>query len=216
MRFLGTDVVVDVGANVGQYIRQIRANGFRGTIIAFEPLPSPFEKIAALAERDPQLTVHRLAIGERKADRIIHIAANSYSSSLLAMNDVHLNAEPESIYVGQERVEVQPLDALDLIDQNDVAWLKVDTQGYEGNVLDGARRTLRHVLAVEIELTYVALYEDQALAWEIHNTLSGLGFDLVAFGTPFYDQATSKLLQIDGIFIQTGKLAGDHAPHSDS
>lgn len=203
MEMLCTDLVIDVGANVGQYIREIRANGFRGRIIAFEPLLAPFKEIAVLAERDPKLTVQRLALGAEEADGIIHVAANSYSSSLLAMKETHLSAAPESAYIGEERIEIRTLDSLDLIRPGDSPWLKLDTQGYEGSVLAGAHETLRSTHAIEIELTYLALYEDQALAWEIHNTLSNLGFNLVAFGTPFHDQNTSALLQIDGIFLRT-------------
>jgi FkbM family methyltransferase len=203
MESLSTDLVIDVGANVGQYVREIRANGFCGTIIAFEPLGRPFQEIAELAERDSKLTVHRLALGSDEAEAIIHVAANSWSSSLLAMKQTHLSAAPDSVYVGEERIEIRPLDSLDLIHPDDIAWLKIDTQGSERSVLAGARRSLSRAVAVEIELTYVALYEDQALAWEIHNTLSNLGFDLVAFGTPFSDRGTSALLQVDAIFLRT-------------
>ncbi|MEP6872486.1 MAG: FkbM family methyltransferase, partial [Anaerolineaceae bacterium] len=105
---------IDVGANVGQYVREIRANGFCGRIIAFEPLRGPFEEITELAERDSKLTVHRLALGSERAEAIIHVAANSWSSSLLAMKETHLSAAPESVYVGQERIEIRPLDSLDL------------------------------------------------------------------------------------------------------
>ncbi|MEP6872487.1 MAG: FkbM family methyltransferase [Anaerolineaceae bacterium] len=87
------------------------------------------------------------------------------------------------------------------IHPDDIAWLKIDTQGSERSVLAGAERSLNRALAVEIELTYVPLYEDQALAWEIHDTLSNLGFVLVAFGTPFSGNRGRWPIALHGFFL---------------
>jgi FkbM family methyltransferase len=198
MQELGTDLVIDIGANLGQYVREIRRNGFSGRIIAFEPLHGPFEQIAELARGDSELTVHRLALGVTEVDATINVAANSWSSSLLAMTETHLSAVPESVYVGEELIEIRPLDSLDLIRPDDVAWIKIDTQGSEASVLSGGQETLKRAQAVEIELTYLPLYEGQALAWEIWKILGGLGFNLVAFANPIYHPAHWLFCRLTG------------------
>jgi FkbM family methyltransferase len=203
MNELGTNLVIDVGANIGQYIGEIRRNGFSGRIIAFEPLRGAFEQVANLAEGDPKLTVHRLALGEKEVDAPINVAANSWSSSLLAMTETHLSVAPESVYIGEEVVEIRPLDSLNLIRPNDVAWIKIDTQGSEASVLSGGQEALKRARAIEIELTYLALYEGQALAWEVEKALGDLGFNVFAFSNPLYHPVTRALVQIDGIFLRT-------------
>jgi FkbM family methyltransferase len=202
MQEVGTNLVIDIGANVGQYVREIRSNGFSGRIIAFEPLRAAFEQLAKLAEGDPGLTVHRLALGESEHDAPINVAANSWSSSLLAITETHLSATPESVYVGEELIEIRPLDSLHLIRPDDVAWIKIDTQGSEASVLSGGQETFKRAEAIEIELSYLALYEGQALAWEVEKILHDLGFNVFALSSPLYHPATGALLQIDGIFLR--------------
>lgn len=199
---LGVNLVIDVGANTGQYLSEIRANGFQGQIVAFEPLREPFQALAKSGHRDSRLALHNFAIGARADEVVIHVAANSYSSSLLPMEEAHLCAAPDSGYIREEVVKIRPLDSFGLVDPEGVTWVKIDAQGYERDILAGAIQTLRHASAVEIELTYVSLYKGQALAHEIQQTLGQLGFRLAGFGRPFYDSEATMLLQIDGIFLR--------------
>jgi hypothetical protein len=159
--------------------------------------------------------VHRLALGAQEVDATINVAANSWSSSLLAMTDTHLSAAPDSVYVGEEVIEIRPLDSLDLIQPHEVAWIKIDTQGSEASVLGGGHETVKRACAVEIELTYLALYEGQALAWEIGKILSDLGFNLVALSNPLYHPSRPALLQIDGIFVRHGRRYSGAAPRGE-
>jgi FkbM family methyltransferase len=204
MKTLGIDLVLDVGANTGQYIEEIRENGFQGNVIAFEPLASASEQLVEAARSDPRLTVYQCAIGADESQAVIHVAANSYSSSLLEMEEVHLRAAPGSNYIDSEEVRVRPLDSFEIPDAT--LWIKIDAQGHERDVLEGARRTLQRAHAVEIELSYVSLYRGQALACEVQEALGGHGFRLAALGRPFYDSTETSLLQIDAIFLHANRL----------
>jgi FkbM family methyltransferase len=201
---LGVDLVIDVGANTGQYIREIRANGFAGQIVAFEPLHQAFHQLHQASSQDPHLKVHQCALGSEDGDVVIHVSANSYSSSLLPMEEAHLSAAPDSGYVTDESVSLRRLDSFGLAAPESIVWLKIDVQGYERKVLMGASQTLEDTQAVEIELSYVALYEGQALAFEIQETLSRGGFRLATFGRPLHDPSGTNLLQIDAIFLRPG------------
>ena len=154
------DVVVDVGANAGQYGSAIRAAGYEGRIISFEPLSQAFEVLATTAEADPLWECHRLALGAGSGRARLNVSDDLEASSLLSMEDRHVRHCPSSAYVGTEMVDVEGLDALasSLFLAHDRVYLKLDVQGYELEVLDGSEATLPRVALVEAELSLVPPY----------------------------------------------------------
>src|SRR5438105_8161614 len=134
----GIDVVRDVGANDGSWARELRAGGYSGRIVSFEPLAQSF----AALDRTADWEVHRLALGDRSGRTRLHVAANRQSSSLLPMADRHVRAAPESAVVGTEEVEVARLDDLGVVQSGDRVYLKLDVQGAELDMHGGAAQTL--------------------------------------------------------------------------
>ena len=202
MHRLAIEHVIDVGANIGQYIAELRTNAYQGQIVAFEPLSDAFQVLAEKAREDPRLTVYPFAIGATEEEAAINVAENSYSSSLLPMAAVARQATPEASYVGRQHVCVRTLDSFML----PAGWVKIDVQGSERDVLSGAKCTLQRAKAVEIELSFTTLYEGQLLAWETHEVLTALGFRLASLGNAYHDRATETLLQIDGIYLSARAL----------
>jgi len=196
------DVVFDVGANQGQWARALRAAGYEGTIVSFEPLAAAFAGLRAASRRDQRWSALRLALGDATGRRTIHVAANSWSSSLLEMEDAHLAAEPASAYVAEQDVQVTTLDDVcrDRLGPLERAYLKLDVQGFEMDVLRGAERTLAQVDIVELELSITPLYRGQTLYREALDTFDRLGFGLVGLSEEFVDTRTGRLLQFDGVF----------------
>jgi len=94
MSWLGIDAVLDVGANVGQYGEALRSSGYRGRIISFEPLGEAYGRLARHAAKDANWLAVHSAVGAEPGTLEIHVAANSHSSSALAMNSTHLEAAP--------------------------------------------------------------------------------------------------------------------------
>ena len=84
------------------------------------------------------------------------------------------------------------------------AFLKVDTQGHERGVLDGAGRALDRVVGVQLELKAAALYEGEALAPELIGRMQDLGFRLAQVHPVVFDPADGRasLLQFDGVFAR--------------
>src|SRR5258705_13313117 len=108
---LPIDLVLDVGANTGQFVHQCRAAGYKGEIISFEPSAAAHAALLRSAEPDPLWTVaDRMALGFKTGEIEINIAANSYSSSILPMLDSHLAAAPHSTYLQKEKVPLRRLD----------------------------------------------------------------------------------------------------------
>src|SRR5258707_26838 len=90
---LPIDLVLDVGANTGQFVHQCRAAGYKGEIISFEPSADAHAGLLRSAAADPLWTVaDRMALGATTGEAEINIAANSYSSSILPMLASHLAA----------------------------------------------------------------------------------------------------------------------------
>ena len=79
LRHYGVTVVLDVGANEGQYGRELRLAGYKGRIVSFEPMAAPFAKLATAARSDPGWDVVQLALGEANAETEINVSRNSVS-----------------------------------------------------------------------------------------------------------------------------------------
>jgi FkbM family methyltransferase len=199
-------VVFDVGANVGQFGIELRKHvGFRGRIVSFEPLKSAHDALTRAAARDDSWEVaERVAIGAEQGTTTIHVSANSVSSSVLPMLSSHTSAAPGSAYERSERVSVVTLDsvALSRIRRDDIAFLKIDTQGYEAEVLKGAKQTLDRVAGLQLELSLVPLYAGQTLMPELLNAVQGIGFETWDFSPVFVDAKTGRVLQMDAIFFK--------------
>ena len=199
------DLVLDVGANTGGYSASLREAGYRGRILSFEPLSSAHATLVAATEDDPAWSAApRMAIGERDGNVTINIAGNSASSSLLPMTDRHKGAAPASAYVGTETVEVRRLDGVrhPFLDEAASPFLKIDTQGYESQVLAGAASMLPSLVGVQLEMSLRHLYEGQSLWQDVIAFLEAAGFQLWAVVPGFFDPATGRMLQCDGIFFR--------------
>ena len=112
----------------------------------------------------------------------------------------HAAAAPDALVTGTEEVEVERLDDVDVVLPGERAYLKLDVQGAELEVLRGAVRTLEAVRVVEAELSTVELYEGQALLADVVDHLRGAGFDPIGLEPSFRDRATGDLLQVNGWF----------------
>ena len=202
LEHLGTDLVLDVGANDGGFGGYLRELGYVGTIRSFEPLKSAYEKLRLRCSKDSSWFAENYALGSSSSSRDIHIAGNSESSSFLEMLPAHLEAAPSSVFCAKEKVEIKALD--DIFDE--VAngfrnvFLKIDTQGFEQEVLKGAQSSLRGVSAVQLEVSTVPLYEGALLFHELHAFMRDSGFELVDIEPMFADKISGRVLQADAVF----------------
>ncbi|MFT4691607.1 MAG: FkbM family methyltransferase [Limisphaerales bacterium] len=200
---LGTDLVLDVGANAGQFAQQLRVDTeYRGRIVSFEPLKSAFELLAASADADPLWEVNHCALGGEDGSGEINVAGNSFSSSLLDMLPRHEESAPQSKYVGRESITIKRLDSVfeDIADANSRVYLKIDTQGFEDRVISGAENSLARIDAIQMELSLEPLYAGEVTFTDMCSRLRGLGYQLVSVESGFMDPKTGQVLQVDGVF----------------
>jgi FkbM family methyltransferase len=201
LRFLsGTARVLDVGANEGQYARRLRADGYQGELVSFEASLAAHTRLEQTASADPAWHTVRAALADRTGSATLNVSANSHSSSLLSISTVHTDAAPDAAYVATETVELTTLDTLEL--SPTPTYLKIDVQGYEPQVLRGADRLLEHVIAIELEMSLVPLYDGQDLAAGVCVMLRDRGFVPVAFQTAFTHPKTGEILAVDGLFAR--------------
>ena len=199
------DCILDVGANEGQFGESLRASGYKGDIVSFEPLKSAHINLLKISKRDPHWHVHsRCAVGDSHGEIEINVSANSVSSSVLPMLNSHIQAAPQASYIGKDTCDLITLDSVrsTYLDGAKSVLLKIDTQGYEWQVLDGASDVIHNARDVLIEMSLISLYEGQRLWQEIKSRLESEGFTLWALQPAFIDPENGRTLQLDGLFFR--------------
>jgi FkbM family methyltransferase len=197
------DLVLDVGANRGQFATQLRRLGYTGQIASFEPGAQAFDALLGNSRTDARWSAHKIAVGNATGEVTLHIAANDgASSSILNMLDAHRSAAPAAQFVADEVVQLTRLDefagAAQAVPMRPA--LKIDTQGFERQVLEGCGAWLDQMVSVRLELSIVELYEGSWLWREAADWLTGRGLELAAVIPGFSDPTTGRMLQFDGIF----------------
>lgn len=203
------DLVLDVGANIGQYAEGLFEIGYQGKVISFEPLLDAYTKLTLVSKNNPNWEVaERCAVGNIHGEIKINISGNSQSSSVLNILPAHVEAAQKSAYVGSEVVKIYQLDKLvgERVSQFRSPFLKIDTQGYEEQVLQGASEMLPKIQGLYLEMSLIPLYEDQILFEEMLTKLTTMGFSLYNLSPGFWDYRTGRLLQVNGTFFRDKKV----------
>lgn len=161
------DLVIDVGANEGQFGQRVRGF-FRGELHSFEPVAQTFARLAERAGGDPLWFTHQVALGARGGEAQINVTRSSQMASLLPAAPTGPERWRSSLEVTERQaVQVARLDDL-LPDITALpgrrAFLKLDTQGFDLEVLEGASGVLDQVHLVLSELSVLRLY-DGAPRW---------------------------------------------------
>jgi FkbM family methyltransferase len=201
------DAVIDVGANVGQYAVGLRAVGWRGPILSFEPLPEAHAALAARAAADAGWTVApRLALAERAGAAWLAVSAESDMSSLLPQSALLEGASPSSAVVGRVEVELARLDEVPAV--RDAPWermlVKIDVQGAEARVLAGMERLWPRVRGVQVELSLVELYRGEPPWRATVDALVARGFAPWLVIPGYFSRHLARQLQIDMVLFRDG------------
>lgn len=199
------NVVLDVGANIGQYGERLRNAGYNKRIISFEPMSNEFKVLKEKCSADSLWECYQIGLGEEYAIMEINISQNSISSSLLPMLHRHETAAPKSVFINKENVQIKRLNDVvpRIVDFNSSKiLLKMDAQGYELSILKGADDILSKVDMIESELSFVPLYEGQPLITDMVNYLDRKDFTLVYVNNGFTHE-TGHVLQADGLFVRS-------------
>lgn len=198
------DLVIDVGANVGQYGSLLRNLGYKNQIYSFEPISEVFSILQIKASKDDNWEAFNNGIGSKNETLLINISKNFVSSSLLPITDISTTAKPDTKFTRQEEISIITLDTF-FEEKEIIKWknpfLKIDVQGYERQVIDGSLHILENISVLQIELSLVKLYEGSMLYKEVISLMEELGFYLYTIIPGFRNPQTGQLLQADGVFV---------------
>ena len=182
--------VIDVGASDGKTVEAWMARYPVATIYGIEPLPQSFRLLKNLAEKSGgRVKALNYAVGEKSGMVNMHFHQDHpTSSSLLNSTSGGLEALPVMAAETVIEVEQTTLDRIFGVEPELVGpiLLKMDVQGFEGNVLRGATNLLSSVTYVLTEITVADCYENQCEFDELHNILTAAGFKLMGFSEQFH------------------------------
>jgi FkbM family methyltransferase len=197
------DAVVDVGANAGQYGELLRASGYRGRLVSLEPVSEAYEELRRRAAADGAWEAVRVAVSDSDGELTLNVTDDSRSSSALPRNERFAD-KPGWAPRESRTVPARRLDGLvdELLRPGERAFLKVDVQGYERQVLDGAGAALGRFDGIELELSVTALYEGQPSLAEMLPLLAERGFRPVSLDPILLDD-DGLLMELDGLFART-------------
>jgi FkbM family methyltransferase len=161
------DVVLDVGANVGQFGEWLRGSGYRGRILSFEPGKAEFEELARKARADGNWKAFHCGLGAAAGKAVLRVSRLSVFNSLLDLSAAATLHDERMAVDHTEEIEVRTLDAI-AAPLAGRMLLKIDTQGYERPVLEGGRQVLQRMAGVLLELPVIHTYEGE---WDLQEGL---------------------------------------------
>ena len=158
------DLVLDVGANVGQFGESLRANGYRGRIISYEPVESAFNTLSIKAAADGNWEAHHCGLGAAQGEAVIHVSELTVFSSILKLTGVALLHDKRLAVERTEKIGIRTLDEVAEGLTGNIL-LKIDTQGYERQIIEGGRQTVARVKGILMELPIIHVYDGE---WQFH------------------------------------------------
>ena len=206
------DCVIDVGANTGQFAESLYDFGYENRVISFEPVQACHDQLVERSKKHPNWTVaEKCAIGEKNHTTQINICGDSVFSSILQIQDWHAKLTAKSRIVEQEEVNVFSLDSIlpKYIESTEGLniLLKVDTQGYEKQVLDGAKELLKTVIGLKIEIPLTPIYKD--VEYTFFDTIDFMkenGFQPYSFNNEGVNLKTGRVNTIDALFLREREM----------
>lgn len=178
--------VIDVGANEGQYGLQLRLIGYSGRIVSFEPVRQSFEALARTSAKFPgEWKILNTALGSVAGSAEINVCQGADFSSFLTPREESLSRFPSNRIERTEVVQVKRLDDVmcDFIEGIDdpSIYLKMDTQGYDLEVIKGATESLSKVVALQTEISFKPIYDNMSSFSDSLSTFQSLGFEVFDF-----------------------------------
>jgi FkbM family methyltransferase len=196
-------LVVDVGANIGQYAQAIRREGFDGKILSFEPteIYSTLEKIV---KQDSNWHIFKCAVSNYSGEAKLYLSSNSFLSSSLRRPGRIKSEHDLSFDLSTTAVKVETLPNLIDFELDLNNYLKIDVQGGEMDVLSGAESILHHFKYIEFESALIPLYEGESTHYTLANWLIERGFEAKQLVITHWDVLGSTI-SLDAIFERSDR-----------
>ena len=198
------DTVIDIGANEGQFAQNIIKYGYKNKIISFEPIKSIHKILLSNSSNHSNWTVEEnIGFGESIENKEINISKNKVSSSILKIDKRIIEIEPGTEQVKKEKIKLITLDKYlnQKYFKNKKIFIKIDTQGYEENIIKGSKKKIKNVSGFMLEASIKPIHNKEKDYSYIIKLMKKMGFSVWAIGRGFSDKKTGQVLQVDIIFI---------------
>jgi FkbM family methyltransferase len=209
LKGLAINGVLDVGANIGQYGTLLRSIGYRGRIVSFEPVADVYELLRSRAVGDANWLTVNTALGSAKGSATINVTRGSDLSSM--RNPIDTDGRSLNGAIRVERAETIAISRLDEVVDEYVdrspsrrLLLKCDTQGWDLEVLKGATGCLDDVVAVQVEMSVIPLYDGMPGWLESLTYLHDLGFEPTGFFPVTY-LADARVVEFDCLMVRSSQ-----------
>lgn len=202
LKHRGVSLFLDVGANTGQTGAMLRRTGYQGRIISFEPISECFEKLAEQAAGDPLWEVRHTGVGAKDGQARIGVSENLVSSSILEATDELIRIYQPIRYTRHEDIPLARLDSIfdGLVRANDVVHLKIDTQGFERFVIEGAQGVMDRIGSVRMEVAVSEVYKGEMIVPEAITMMSDMGYLMIDVWSAWRHPQTGEVLHLDLLF----------------
>ncbi len=176
---LDVNVVIDVGASLGWYSKHLRMMGYYKQILSFEPVPEDYASLVNMAKDDPAWQTFNMALGKSNGTAEFNVIRSTDSGTVYSSFLTHVEQKTDR----KEVVTIKRLDdvlteALVGVD-NPRIFLKVDTQGFDLEVVGGAEKYLDKVVALQSEISVDPEYEGMPHYTQSLEYYESLGFSLM-------------------------------------
>jgi len=176
----GVDLIFDVGGNVGQFAKMVFAAGYHGRLVSFEPGAA--------------------------AHAALSVAARSNPNSLYAPDERVFESFPQLQKASSEEVQVERLDdvAPHFMTDADEVFLKIDTQGGELAILDGATGVLDRLAMLQLEVAVEPIYQGEPVWMEVLKPVQDYGFRPALMSPGYFSKRIRRQLDLDIVFLRAG------------
>jgi FkbM family methyltransferase len=211
LRRLDVNVVLDVGANRGQFAQLVRRIGYTGRVVSYEPVSSNLAPLRAAAASDPDWIVEDFALGDVESTARINVSGGPGKLSSLLPSNAFGRERFENLrdeVSTTETIQVRRLDAVfdravDGIDPPRVL-LKLDTQGYDLPALTGAGDCLEDVVLLQSEVSCIPIYDGMPHLTEQIATYEASGFAVAGRYPVSRDPASLAVIELDLLMVRRG------------
>ena len=199
------DVVIDVGANHGQFGNLLRSIGYQGQILSFEPTKKSFEILSQASSADARWKIYPLGLADKKMTKKINVFASSDFNSLLQPSDMGKTSFKSKLKkLRTESINIETLNSVltqhALMDKR--IFLKMDTQGYDLHVFKGASKYYSNISCLLTEISFQPIYQKMSDYHEAIAFYEKKGFS-VSDLYPVSRQKDSSIIEMDCFMINT-------------
>ena len=193
------DTIFDIGANTGQYASVLRRFGYQGKIISFEPLKKEKDILDVNMAEDENFESYNYAIGKKNTDGKINYSLNSVSSSILRTHPRNIETDRGTFSKKKNRIKIKKLVNFKKKIKKNTTMLKLDTQGFEHEILFSAKNLLNKFKLIQLELSFRQMYHLEKNWLKTLNLLQKKGFYVIDIFHGLRHKKNFELMESDFI-----------------